>query len=211
MSKINMIVMLLVTLLIVSCTSTKMIPVDKAKPGKTVKVYMKSGEKFDALLYENQEENIVIISKEMHKKINVPKKLVKRIDYLNEYLDYKEEPISKGELKKYKGKKHSVTYTMGGFIVGGISGVAVGLPFWYAETGVKPYFTGGIGAVLGGMFFGFKGKKEDEERAIETIRIIRQKKIEIQKQSDEKQNELKELKKIEQEKKELKEKLKKRK
>ena len=135
---------------------------------------------------------------------------MKRIDYLDEYLDYNGDPVSNAEINRYKGKKHSVTYTMGGFVLGGIGGTALALPFWYADTGIKPYFIGGVGAVIGGVYFGFKGKKQDEERAVETIRLIRKKKAEIKEQTNQKQNELKELKKIEKEKKELKEKLKKR-
>jgi len=211
MSRFRIIISLFVITLLVSCASTRMIPIDRAEPGKTARVYMKSGEKFDALIFENQPENLVIISKEMHKKINVPKKLVKRIDYLDEYLDYNADPISNAEVNKYKGKKHSVTYTMGGFVLGGLTGVAVGLPLWYADTGVKPLFTGGVGAILGGVYFGFKGKKQDEKRAVETIRIVRQKKTEIRKQTGEKEMELEKLKEIEQQKKELQKKLKKRK
>ncbi len=207
MKSINNILIILTLLLLTSCSSNRLIPVNKAEAGKTAKVYLKSGSSFEALIYDNNGENLVVVSSITHEKVAVPKNKIKRVDYLNHHLDYSGNPISDAEIQKYKKKKNSVIYTLGGIALGGIGGVAVGIPFWYLETGIKPYFTGGIGAIIGGVFFGFEGKKKDEERAVETIRILRVKKEEISREREKKQQELEELKRLQQEKEALKKKL----
>ena len=50
MQKSNLILILVI--LIISCSSTRMIPVEKVKEGKSVTIYLKDGQKFDGFLFK---------------------------------------------------------------------------------------------------------------------------------------------------------------
>lgn len=182
------------------CSSTTMIPVEKVKTGKTVKVYLKNQTSVDGVLLEKSERDLLVLELEGKKEMAIPLETVRRIDYLDRYYDYSGEEISLAEIRKFKENTYFVGYTVGGFFLGGLSGIVVSLPLWYTETGVKPLFVGGITAIGGAIYFGQKGNQRDEERAVELIRLFRQRKSELHRKQ---QQELEELERLKEEKQKL--------
>lgn len=191
-----LIIMVLGMIIFQSCASTKMIPPVKVKEGKSVRIYFKSESFREGLVLDNTQNELIFLDVKTREQMKIPYSKIRRVDYIKRQFDYSGEEISQAEIRKYKENKHFVAYTAGGFVLGGLGGILVGLPLWYAETGVKPLFTGGVGAIGGAIFFGIKGNNRDQERAVEFIRLLRKRKQEL------KQKQIEELKKLEQLKKE---------
>lgn len=180
---------------LLSCTTTKMIPIQKVKVGRSIRIYLKNDSFKEGLLVNKNQEYIILVNIQNKEKEKIPLQTIRRIDYLNREFDYSGEEISEAEINKFKDNKYFMGYSIGGFVLGGLGGIVVGLPLWYAETGIKPLFTGGIGAIAGAIYFGHKGSNRDKERSIELIRLLRQRKQELKKRQQEELEKLEQLKK----------------
>ncbi|GAB4168183.1 MAG: hypothetical protein Kow00108_01140 [Calditrichia bacterium] len=201
-------VLIVFSVVFLHCASNKMVPVENLKEGKTVRVYLKNAPYVDGLMLAKKDNGLLVLSIKDKKEILISKNKIRRIDYLDQVYDYGGEKISDAEIKKYRENKYFWGYSLGGLVIGGVGGILVGLPLWYMETGVRPYFTGGLGAIAGSIFFGRKGNLRDRERSIELIRILRQRKNELLLRQ---QEELKQLEEIKKQKEEMEKKLKERK
>jgi hypothetical protein len=181
-----------------------MIPVEKVKEGKSARIYLKNQSFREGLILDNSNQTLIFLDVKNKEQIKIPYSRIRRIDYIDRYYDYAGNEISMAEIKKFKENKHFIAYTAGGFVLGGVGGILIGLPLWYAETGVKPLFTGGIGAIAGAIVFGVKGNNRDQERAVEFIRLLRKRKEELKMKQ---QEELRKLEKLKKEKEQLKQQL----
>ena len=88
--------------------------------------------------------------------------------------------------------------------MGGLAGLAIGIPFWAAEVNISPWFTAGLGAIAGSIYFAKKGVEKDTEIALDKVRYVRQREQELER---EKLNEEKRLQELENEKENLKKEL----
>jgi hypothetical protein len=118
------------------------------------------------------------------------------MEKLDLVLDYKANLISEAEIDKVKSDRNTWGYAIGGAIIGGAAGLAVGLPLWYANVDeVPPYFIAGATAVAGSIYFAFKGQNKDRENAIRQIRMQRLGEGNLEKQLEDEKQKLEELEK----------------
>ncbi|NIV03087.1 hypothetical protein GWN26_00465, partial [Candidatus Saccharibacteria bacterium] len=57
--------------------------------------------------------------------------------------------------------------------IGGLSGLAIGVPVWLAADDPPPFFVSGVGAVVGSIYFATRGITKDKEDAISKVRFLR--------------------------------------
>ena len=73
-------------------------------------------------------------------------------------------------IERNTGKRNFWGYAIGGAAIGGLAGIGAGIPVWLAVDNPPPLFVGGVGAVLGSIYFAGKGIRKDRLVAVETIR-----------------------------------------
>lgn len=162
---------------------------------QSVKLVMKDGTVDNGIVVKREAENIHYVSETTHQEKIVPIVDIVRVEKLGIIYDYKAHEISEAEINKNKGSGNTWGYALGGAVIGAATGIAIGLPLWYADIDqIPPYFIAGAGAVAGSIFFAFKGQDKDKELAIKKIRYSRMTDQEIQKQIEEEQKRIEELK-----------------
>ena len=191
-----------VIILLFSCSSTSTFTVREAEQNQAVKIFLKDGKKDTGIVLNNDFTTLVYVSENTHEKQAVNHENIMRIEKIDIVYDYQAYQISKAEIDKVKSNRSTWGYAIGGAVIGAAAGLAVGLPFW---DEVSPLIFSGTGAVLGSMFFAFRGQDKDKENAIEQIRYIRMSESDLQNQVDE---EKKKLEEIEREKKKMQDQLK---
>lgn len=196
-------------ILILACSGSKNLNMDNLQKYHAVKIIFRDGHADNGIITDKNGENITYISEADHVSREVKREEILRFEKLGRTYDLLAYPISTAEVEKYKQNRNTWGYALGGAVIGGAAGLVVGLPFWYADVGgIPPYFTAGAGAVIGSIYFAFRGQDKDKQEAIRKIRYFRQheKKLENQVEKEKQQ-----LQKIEDEKRKLKEELKKKK
>jgi hypothetical protein len=179
-------------ILLISCSSTNTLTVQDARQYQSVKIFLMSGESENGILINNDLNTLVYISENSHEKKTVDYEDVVRIEKLDVVYDFQAYPISKAEINKVKSSRSTWGYAIGGAVVGAAAGLGVGLIFW---DKVPPSIFAGTGAVLGSIYFAFRGQNKDKENAIEQIRYMRLSESDLQQQVDEEKKKLEELEK----------------
>lgn len=186
--------LLLILLLFSSCSQTGL-RVQMLNRDQSVKLVMKDGTVDNGIVVKREAENIHYVSETTHQEKIVPVVDIIRVEKLGIVYDYKAYEISEAEINKNKGSRNTWGYALGGAVIGAATGIAIGLPLWYADIDqVPPYFIAGAGAVAGSIFFAFKGQDKDKELAIKKIRYSRMTDQEIQRQLEEERKRIEELK-----------------
>ncbi len=116
------------------------------------------------------------------------------------YYDYEGYPISEAEIAKYRDNRNTWGHAIGGAVIGGLAGLAIGIPVWLANDNPPPLFVGGLGMIVGSIVFGAKGVKRDHQVAVAKVRALRYRESELQ---AEKLNEEKRLQELQAEKQRL--------
>ncbi len=191
-----------------NCTTSKVILRPEVKQDQSVKIFTRANQVLEGIVIQVDEEQLTLISTANSQKETVPFKEIRRIERSDKVFDYNARPISKAEIEKFKGSRNTLGYAAGGAAIGGLAGLAIGLPIWLSQDNPPPLFAAGIGAVLGSIYFGVKGMRRDEDIAIQKVRYFRRRETDLVK---EKQKEEQRLKEIELEKQRLKEELEKKK
>ncbi len=179
------------------CTSSRVIMTKDVDAGQSVKLYLRSGEIEDGVVLEHQQNNILFVGDTDHQKRTIAISDIRRIEHSTQDFDYQAFPISNAEIEKYKQSKNTWGYAIGGGIVGGVGGLAVGLPIWLANENPPPLFAAGLGFILGSIYFATRGIKKDREEALTQVRILRQKEEQL---DDKRKAELAKLKAIQEQK-----------
>lgn len=184
----------LILLLFSNCSQTGL-RVQMLNRDQSVKLVMKDGTVDNGIVVKREAENIHYVSETTHQEKIVPVVDIIRVEKLGIVYDYKAYEISEAEINKNKGSRNTWGYALGGAVIGAATGIAIGLPLWYADIDqVPPYFIAGAGAVAGSIFFAFKGQDKDKELAIKKIRYSRMTDQEIQRQLEEERKRIEELK-----------------
>jgi hypothetical protein len=173
-----------------SCSSTNTLTIREAKQNQAVKLFLTDGQTDNGIIINNDYTTLEYISGKTHEKHTVDYQDIMRIEKMDIVYDYQAYQISKAEIDKVKGNRSTWGYAIGGAVIGAAAGLAVGLPFW---DDVSPLIFSGTGAVLGSIFFAFKGQNKDKDNAIDQIRFIRTSESDLQKQVDEEKKRLEEL------------------
>jgi hypothetical protein len=185
----------LIISLLFGCSAPRYLELNDIKKETSVKIYLSGGNVVEGLITGRSDSEIVFVNERDHQTQTLKINEIRRIEKSTKNFDFRGNLISDAEIGQYKSSRNSWGYAIGGAALGGLFGVLVGLPFWYADAGVPPYFTGGIGAVSGSIFFGLRGIQKDREIAIETVRYLREKEKDLQKEKDEEERKLEELRK----------------
>jgi len=186
--------LLLILLLFSNCSHTGL-RVQMLSRDQSVKLVMKDGTVDNGIVVKREAENIHYVSETTHQEKIVPVVDIIRVEKLGIVYDYKAYEISEAEINKNRGSRNTWGYALGGAVIGAATGIAIGLPLWYADIDqVPPYFIAGAGAVAGSIFFAFKGQDKDKELAIKKIRYSRMTDQEIQRQLEEERKRIEELK-----------------
>jgi len=189
------------------CSSGKSLTVPQLKEGQAVKLVFLDGRSENVFIVGRTGNEINYVSEVDHSFHSIPFKNIRRVERLNVIYDDLAYPISQAEIEKYKTNKNVWIFGIGGAVIGSAVGLAVSLPFWLKGIGdVPPYFVAGAGAVIGSVFYTFRGQEKDRELAVQKIRYIRKTDRELQRQLEEEKAKLEAIKK---EKKELEQKVKK--
>lgn len=186
---------LLILSLLFSCSAPRYLDINDVKKETSVKIYMSNGDVVEGLITGRSDSEITFVSGEDQQAHTFQLNDIRRIEKSGKNFDFHGNLISDAEIGQYKSSRNAWGSAIGGAALGGIFGILVGLPFWYAEAGVPPYFTGGIGATAGSIFFGIRGMQKDREIAIETVRYLREREKDLQKEKDEEERKLEELRK----------------
>ncbi len=179
-----------------ACAPARVLEVQEIEPSHSVKIYTMDGKVVKGVVTKRERTAIVLVSEADHQPHTIALKDIRRVERSDQIYDYDGYPISEAEIGKYKDNRNAWGYAIGGAALGGLVGLVVALPMWYADVGgVPPYFVSGIGAVAGSIFFAMKGIKKDREIAIEKIRYIRKRERELARQKEEEQKRLEQIQK----------------
>jgi len=197
---------ILFLLQLMGCGAGHNLTVREVKPGQAVKLTFIDGSTDKGIIAEKKNDELNYVSEADHQTRTVLIRKVRLVEPLGKYYDDLAYPISEAEIEKYKTNRNTWGYALGGAVIGGASGLVVSLPLWLADVnGVPPYFGAGAGAVVGSIYFAFRGQEKDKEIAVQKIRYLRRTDRKLQRELEEEKNR---LQKIEEEKKKLMEKLK---
>jgi len=179
-----------------ACAPARVLQVQEIEPSYSIKIYTNDGKVLKGIVVKRERTAIVLVSEKDHKPYTIPLKDIRRVERSDQIYDFEGYPISEAEIVKYKDNRNAWGYAIGGAALGGLVGLVIALPMWYADVGgIPPYFVSGIGAVAGSIFFAMKGIRKDRDLAIEKIRYIRQRERELARQKEEEQKRLEEIKK----------------
>lgn len=156
------------------CSANKDLTYKKANEGESVRLVYLDGKSENVFISGKRGDSLAVVPASDHKLKSVPADKIRRINRLRTNYDNLAYPISSAEINKTKTSKNTVGYAVGGAVAGSVVGLVAALPFWYAEIGgVPPYFVAGAGAIVGSIYFAFKGQEKDKFVAINKIRSIR--------------------------------------
>ncbi|RMF62017.1 MAG: hypothetical protein D6748_00350 [Calditrichaeota bacterium] len=205
MSLLRVVGVVVLVLFFSECTSSRYITIDKVKQEQSIKIFTNDGKVYEGIVLENTGDQITLVSSQDHQSYALPYQQIRRVEPLKTYFDYKGYPISEAEIAKYKTNRNTWGHAIGGAVIGGLAGLAVGIPIWLANDNPPPLFVGGLGMVVGSIYLGAKGVKRDHQIAVETVRAVRYRETELEAKKMEEQKKLEQLR---QEKQRLLEKLK---
>ena len=194
-----LILFVLVAVSLNSCASGRISAVREAKPQSSVKMTLTDGSVKEGVLFKGNKEQLFFVNAATHKTDTVLYDAIKKMEYLNRYLDFNGSEMSRAEINTHKGVKKTLLYGGGGLILGAAagSGVAIALfaPQKNGDTGNSDAAIGtiaGLGTV-GALVFGWVGSNADFEDAVFNTRKARY--MLEKKEMDKKRKELERLKK----------------
>lgn len=198
--------LIFISLIFCFCSSSKILNPQKVKLEQSVKIFFMDGTQDNGIVIKKEDQSLIYVSELTHERQAVELSTIRKMEKSELVFDYQANPISDAEIARVKSNRNTWGYAIGGAIIGGAAGLALGLPLWYAEVDdVPPYFIAGATAVAGSIYFAFKGQNKDRQTAIRQIRLQRLAETELEKEVE---DEKKKLQEIEQEKKQIQEKLK---
>jgi len=155
-----MIALLLMAFVLNACSSSRYLNPMSLKENESIRLSTKENKIYEGLITQNNGEEIIIVSESDHKPHALKLTDIRRVEYSESNHDFLGYPISDAEIEQYKKNKNAWGYAVGGAVIGGLIGLVVALPFWASDAGgIPPYFTGGIGAVAGSIYFAGKGMR----------------------------------------------------
>lgn len=186
---------MLIISLLASCSAPRYLELNDVKKETSVRIYLAGGDVIEGLITGRSESEITFVNEKDHQSQTLPINDIRRIEKSAKNFDFRGNLISDAEIGQYKSNRNAWGYAIGGAALGGLFGIVVALPFWYADAGIPPYFTGGIGAIAGSIFFGIRGVQKDREIAVQNVRYLRERVEDLQTEKNEEERKLEELRK----------------
>ncbi len=172
----------LFAILAAGCSGSRIIRQDDLKKEQSVKLFLKSGHIEEGIVLDRSEESVVFVSKKDHQPRTIQFEDIRWVENPAQEYDYQGFPISSAEVKKYQKRRNTWAYAIGGGIIGGAAGLAVGLPVWLANETPPPMFAAGLGFVTGSIIYAGRGNKKDRMEALTQVRVLRQRENELEAQ-----------------------------
>lgn len=192
--------MAVLIILLSSCSTSRYLSTEQINNDQSVRVLLTDGKEYQGIVIENTGQTFTIVSMDDHQPHQVSFNDIRRIESVKTYYDYQGYPISEAEIEKYRDNRNTWGHAVGGAVIGGLAGLAIGIPIWLANDNPPPLFVGGLGMIVGSIFFGAKGVKRDHQVAVAKVRAVRYRESELQ---AEKLNEEKRLQELQAEKQRL--------
>lgn len=202
----SVVVALISTSVFWQCSGTRQLAVEDVRKNQAIRVYLRDGRIAEGLFIDREGDQISIISETDHRLHAFTAANLLRIEGSKKDYDLQANPISPAEVDKYKGSRNTWGHAIGGAVLGGLTGLVVGLPIWVLNGNPPPLFVSALGALSGSIYLIGKGVQKDHELAVEQVRLLRLREAELQ---NEVETEKQQLESIEKQKQELLEKLKK--
>ena len=184
---------IVLTLLLAGCAGSRFVKVEDVKAQQDVKLYLSNGKIHEGLILERRVDNILFVDAADQSVKEIALGDVRRIEKSSNYYDYNGYPISEAEIKKYRKNKNTWGYAIGGGLIGGAAGLAVGLPIWLANDSPPPLFATGLGFVAGSILYASKGVNKDKQIAVVQVREFRKTERELEAQRKIEEERLKQL------------------
>ena len=193
------VLLLIVVLFLSNCSGSRYLNLPEVKKDQSVKIYLKNGQVQEGIVTEQTGSELEIISAYDHLAHTLKSTDISRVELSGKHYDYGGYPISSAEIEKYKKNRNTWGYAIGGAVIGGLAGLAIGYPIWVANDNPPPLFGAGVGAVIGSIYFATRGIKKDQHIAINQVRYIRIKEYELEQEKQAEEERLKEIEKQKQE------------
>ncbi|MEL6821739.1 MAG: hypothetical protein AAFP70_08265 [Calditrichota bacterium] len=164
----------LLFLLLSNCSTSKVITNNQVDTYQSIRVFLTNGDTMEGLVTSRDAETITLVSSSDDLEHKLLYSDISRLERSDKHFDMQANVISDAEIKKYRNNRNSWVYALGGAAISGLAGIAVGLPVWYAVDNPPPFFTGGLGAVFGSIYFANRGMKRDDKEALAKVRFLRE-------------------------------------
>lgn len=177
------------------CSGPRYLSIPEVKQDQSVKIYLKNGQVQEGIVKEQSSSGLQVVSAADHEEYSLGSADISRIEASSTYYDRRGYPISSAEIQKNKKTRNTWGYAIGGAVVGGAVGLAIGYPIWVSNDNPPPLFISGIGAVLGSIYFATKGIKKDQQAAVQQVRFLRDHDYQLEETKKSEEEKLKELEK----------------
>jgi|GEM_PF-2784569 len=164
----------LLFLLLSNCSTSKIVTHNQVETYQSIRVFLKSGDTMEGLVTSSEAGTLTMVSSRDHLEHKLLHSDISRIERSDKHFDMQANVISDAEIQKYRSNRNSWVYALGGAAISGLAGIAVGLPVWYAVDNPPPFFVGGLGAVVGSIYFANRGMKRDDKEALAKVRFLRE-------------------------------------
>ncbi|RMI04975.1 MAG: hypothetical protein D6681_08775 [Calditrichaeota bacterium] len=181
------------------CSASRYLAVPEIEKGQAVRLYLASGAIVEGIIIERGGTELTVVLEEDHQPHVFKFSEIRRVERSPKNYDYQAYPISEAEIEKYRTNRNALVYPVGGAVLGFLSGVAIGLPVWLAADDPPPFFVGGVGAVIGSIYFATRGMRKDREDAIQRVRYIRDRENQLEAEKRAEEERLRELERQKQE------------
>ena len=185
---------LAVAVLFAGCAGSRNIRPNEVASEQEVKLFLNGGEIDEGIILQRDTDEILFVSMSN----NEPRKIfisdIRNVNKSNKNFDYNANLISDAEIRKYRRNKNTWGYAVGGGIIGGLAGLAVGLPIWLANDNPPPLLAAGIGFVAGSIYYASRGVRRDHEAAVAKVRLLREEENSMEDRMHDEEAKLKALK-----------------
>ncbi len=184
-----------------SCSGHKALTKENVYPQASAKIFMNNGVLKEGLIIKKEDNKLIYIDSESHKKETLNYIDIKSISDADVYYDFNGNVIPVTEIKNNKKASKMLSYGAGGLVLGAALGTAMGIALNGMEVDMNPYISMGLFGAAGAVWFGIKGSHRDFEDAVYETQYKRyheqetKRKTELKKQLEEEKKKLKEEKK----------------
>lgn len=192
-SRLTLLPLLLAAFLFFQCGGSRYLALPEVKEDQSVKLFLKNGKVQEGIVKGQNGSELQMISASDHQPYTFSNAEISRIELSASHYDHRAYPISDAEIEKYKNTRNTWGYAIGGAVVGGLAGLAIGYPIWVANDNPPPLFIAGIGAVIGSIYFATRGIKKDQQAAVQKVRYLRDHEYALEEEKNAEQKRLDEL------------------
>lgn len=171
----RLLAVLLFSGILMSCSGPRYLNTGEVRTEQSVKLYLQNGDAYEGIVVAQESSELSLLSQADKQTYTFAHRDIRRIERSRQEYDYSANPISPAEIEKYKTNRNTWVYAAGGAAIGGLAGLVVGYPIWVANDNPPPLFIGGLGAVVGSIYFGARGTRRDKEVALAKVRYLHSK------------------------------------